>query len=60
VSLVLVHPQRVEPKPPINSLPIYRNLLPTFDLCRLGGELDKLVDTLRRPDGRIVRFCREA
>jgi hypothetical protein len=41
VSLVLIHAQRVEPKPPINSLLIYRNLLPTFDLCRLSGELDK-------------------
>jgi hypothetical protein len=26
--LVLIHAQRVEPKPPINAPQIYRNLLP--------------------------------
>ena len=30
VSLVLIHAQRVEPKPPINSLLIYRNHLKIF------------------------------
>lgn len=60
VSLVLVHPQRVEPRPPINSIRIYRNLLPILTSVGLSGELDKFRRCIGRPRDLIVRYCRGA
>jgi hypothetical protein len=59
VSLVLIHPQRVEPRPPINSIRIYRNLLPILTSVGLSGELDKFrrcIEAAARPHCTILSW----